>query len=132
MHRTRAVRCGTGTRVEETAGRTLIYLPRYDLWGSNLFEAADDDIAETALADLARIDPGTRNDWLEHVSVHRAATIQPVPMVGAPPVQPPRTLVPDRVFAVNNAQLPACVLNNNDCVGLTREAATNLAPRESH
>ena len=48
-------------------------------------------------------------------------------MVGAEPVQPPRVLVPDRIYAVNNAQLPACVLNNNDCVCLTREAAAELA-----
>jgi hypothetical protein len=41
-------------------------------------------------------------------------------------VAPPRTVVERRVFCVNNAQLPACVLNNNDCVQLARDAAAGL------
>jgi protoporphyrinogen oxidase len=113
-------------RERHTNGRTLVYLPRYAVADSPLFDAPDAAIAERALADLARVFPATRTGWLLHRAVHRTRQIQPVPIQGAPPVAPPRTVVERRVFCVNNAQLPACVLNNNDCVQLARDAAAGL------
>jgi len=111
---------------EEFGGRGLVYLPRYDVRGSAPLQADDATIADQALADLQRVHPAAGNGWLAARSVQRAGLIQPLPMVGAPPPRPPRTVVPARVFVVNNAQLEACVLNNNDCVALARGAVADV------
>ncbi len=111
----------------QTAGHTLVYLPRYGLHGSRDLAADDAEVRQTALQDLAAVHPRADAEWLRHAAVHRAAFIQPLPLTGRGPVQPPRSIVPGRVFAVNNAQLPACILNNNDCVGLARLAAAAIA-----
>ena len=70
--------------------------------------------------------PAADENWLQNTTVQRANLIQPLPMVGAPPVRPQRTVAPQRVFVVNNAQLEACVHNNNDCVALARDAVPTL------
>jgi hypothetical protein len=108
---------------EQTAGHTLVYLPRYAVAESSAFGADDAAVSARALADLRRIFPIADERWLLRSAVHRARWIQPIPMAGAAPVAPPRVVVPGRVFCVNNAQLPACVLNNDDCIGLARAAA---------
>jgi len=102
----------------ETAGHTLVYLPRYALHDAPLFAADDAAIAERALQDLARVFPQTRNGWLVHQAVHRARLVQPLRFANAPPYAPPREVVPGRVYCCNNACLPPGTLNNNDCVAL--------------
>lgn len=111
---------------EETAGRTLVYLPRYALAGDPMFARSDQELAAEALADLRTVHPAADENWLLHHAVHRARLIQPVPLAGAPSVAPPRVLIPGRAFAVNSACLPACPLNNNACVGLARRTAADL------
>lgn len=112
---------------DQTAGHALVYLPRYALADDPLLTRPDDDALRTAaLADLRAVFPAADERWLVRTAVHRARWIQPVPLCGAPPVAPPRTVVPGRVFCVSSAQLPACVLNNNDCVALARAAAAEV------
>lgn len=108
------------------AGRTLVYLPRYATADSAVFAQDDAAIAATALRDLATVFPATRDGWLLHTAVHRARLIQPIPLAGGQPLAPPRVLVPGAVFCVSNAQLPTCVLNNNDCVAMARAAVADV------
>ena len=114
------------SRTEETAGRTLVYLPRYAPVGDALFEMDDDSVAHEALADLARVYPQTRDRWVESVRVHRAKFIQAIPRAGAPPIKPAIEAVPGRVYVANNAQLDTCVLNNNDCIGHVERAVREI------
>ncbi|HLQ38230.1 MAG TPA: FAD-dependent oxidoreductase [Planctomycetota bacterium] len=114
---------------EHTAGRTLVYLPRYAVAGSAAFAQSDAEVQARALGDLARIFPQTRDGWLLRAVVHRTSFIQAIPLRAAPPVAPPREVVAGKVYCVNNAQLPACILNNHDCIGLARAAVAALAER---
>jgi protoporphyrinogen oxidase len=112
---------------EETGGRTLVYLPRYALADGGLFGRSDEEIAAEALADLARVHPRAQGPWLQHVEVHRARFIQPVPLAGGPLLAPPRRPVPGApVFVVNSAQIASCVLNTNDCIRLAAAAAAEI------
>ena len=113
---------------EQTAGRTLVYLPRYEVRGDPLFEASDASIKDQAVADLQRVYPHTTDGWIESISVHRATMIQPLPCTGEAPIAPPRDVVPGKIWAVNSAQLPTCILNNNDCIGLADAAVEALWP----
>jgi len=107
----------------ETAGHTLVYLPRYALHDAPLFAADDAEIADRALQDLARVFPQTSSGWLVHTAVHRARLVQPLRFANAPPYAPPREVVRDRVYCCNNACLPPGTLNNNDCIALATAAA---------
>jgi hypothetical protein len=112
---------------EETASDTLVYLPRYALAGDPVLERPDGEVRDEALDDLARVYPHTRRGWVRHTRVHRASMIQPVPLAGGPPLAPPFELPVPGVFVVNSAQLPSCVLNNSDCIGLARERTAMAA-----
>lgn len=113
-------------RERDLGGHSLVYLPRYDVHGSRSLDEDDATILATARRDLQRVHPGAGTDWEVAARVQRARWIQPLPMVGAPPVRPPRTLDGGAIHVVNNAQLATCILNNNDCVGLSREAAAQI------
>jgi protoporphyrinogen oxidase len=115
------------TAAEETASDTLVYLPRYALAGDPVLERPDGEVRDEALDDLARVYPHTRRGWVRHTRVHRASMIQPVPLAGGPPLAPPFELPVPGVFVVNSAQLPSCVLNNSDCIGLARERTAMAA-----
>ena len=111
---------------QHTAGRSLVYLPRYAMATSPLFTASDGDLAAAALRDLRAVLPAADGDWLLHTAVHRARLIQPLPLAGGAAVAPPRVLVPGAVYCVNNAQLPTCVLDNSDCVALCAAAVADV------
>ncbi len=110
----------------QTAGHTLVYLPRYALASSGLFAESDQAIAARALADLGQVFPQTRDGWLLHQAVHKARLVQPLRLADAPPFDPPRDVVPGRVHCLNNACLPPGTLNNNDCVAMVEAAAAAL------
>lgn len=111
----------------QTAGSTLVYLPRYEVADSPVFAESDEVLAQQALADLHRVFPVTMRNWqLGHV-VHRARLIQPIPLAQVPAAVPPREVVAGRVYCVTNAQLPGGALNNNDCVALATRAAPSIA-----
>ena len=110
----------------QTAGHTLVYLPRYAVTDSPIFAQTDEQLAERALQDLRRVFPHTGNGWLLHHEVQRAGMIQPIPIAGAESHAPPREVVPGRVYCVSNAQLPPGALNNNDCIAHATNAAEDL------
>jgi protoporphyrinogen oxidase len=111
----------------QTAGSTLVYLPRYEVADSPVFAEPDEVLAQQALADLHRVFPETMRNWqLGHV-VHRARLIQPIPLAGVRAAVPPSEVIPGRVYCVTNAQLPGGALNNNDCVALATRAAPAIA-----
>lgn len=111
---------------QHTAGRSLVYLPRYAVADSRLFERPDAELAAAALRDLATVFPQAGSGWLLHSAVHRAKLIQPIPLANGPALAPPRRLAEGAVYCVSNAQLPTCVLNNNDCVALARDAVAEV------
>ena len=111
---------------DQTAGHTLVYLPRYAVTDSPIFKQSDEQLAESALNDLRRVFPQADNDWLLSHKVQRARLIQPIPIAGGESHAPPREVVPGRVYCVSNAQMPPGTLNNNDCIAHATQAAASL------
>jgi protoporphyrinogen oxidase len=114
---------------EETAGRTLVYLPQY--MGSDDPRLAEPDeaaIAATVDRGLKRLFPRFDAGQIVKAVVSRARYVQPLPLVGMRPER-------DRVLptwegafhVVNTALLQCATLNNNEVVALADAlVVTNL------
>ncbi len=108
---------------EETAGRSLVYLPRYVDSEDPLFASTDDDLYATFIErGLKRLFPGFQVSDIVHRSLERARFVQPLPLAretsevpnGVPDVETPFQVV-------NTSMLRCATLNNNEVVGLVDE-----------
>ncbi len=105
---------------DETAGRTLVYLPRYMDSDDPRFGDPDEAWrASTIDRGLARLFPGLDAGDVVRVVVSRARYVQPLPLAGVRP-RPDRALPAwDEPFhVVNTALLQCATLNNNEVVAL--------------
>jgi protoporphyrinogen oxidase len=120
----------------ETAGRSLVYLPRYADSADPLFEESDQTILQSSVdRGLKLLFPDLDERDVVRRSVHRARHVQALPVVQAAPRGPviPPLEAPFQV--VNSALLRAATLNNNEIVALADdfvaahgEALTARAP----
>ncbi|HUD72106.1 MAG TPA: FAD-dependent oxidoreductase [Dongiaceae bacterium] len=118
-------------RGAETAGLSLIYLPRYLDSESSDFEASDATLRD-AFVDrgLKRLFPGFDLRSARYAGVHRARYVQPLPLVrqggGGSTAEAPPLETPFQV--INTSMLRCATLNNNEVVALVdRFIAKNRA-----
>jgi len=103
----------------QSAGRSLVYLPRYCDSADPVFGERDATIVESALdRGVRRLFPDLRDDAIVGRFVHRARHVQALPTVrpaprgeAVPPLSRPFQIV-------NSALLNAATLNNDEIVGL--------------
>jgi protoporphyrinogen oxidase len=108
-------------RMTETAGLSLLYLPRYMDSESKEFEGSDAALRDAMFErGLKRLFPSFDPAHARYAGVHRARYVQPLPLVrdgGGPEVDPTPALA--RPFQVlNTAMLRIATLNNNEVVAL--------------
>ena len=115
-------------RREETAGRHLVYLPRYVASDDPLLDESDEQVSERLLTrGLLPLFADLRIDDAEYRGVHRARFVQPLPLASAAPRPAPVPLALDPPFQLlNTACLRCATLNNNEVVALAREMATAI------
>jgi len=103
----------------ETAGRTLVYLPRYVDSADPLFDQSDDRILESSIdRGLKLLFPDLDAKDVVRRSVHRARFVQALPIVQEAPSGPAIPPLEAPFQVVNSALLRAATLNNNEIVGL--------------
>lgn len=105
----------------ETAGLSLVYLPRYMDSESPEFQASDASLRESLIVrGLQRLFPDFDPARARYCGIHRARYVQPLPLVrhaGAESAGPPSPSAgPFRI--VNTTMLRCATLNNNEVVGL--------------
>jgi protoporphyrinogen oxidase len=103
----------------QSAGRSLVYLPRYVDSQDPVFESKDAAIVEAALdRGVRRLFPDLRDDAIVGRFVHRARHVQALPTVRPAPkgAAIPSLCRPFQI--VNSALLNAATLNNDEIVGL--------------
>ncbi len=114
---------------EETAGLSLVYLPRY-VDSRDPFLRADDGVVYEELFEngLKRLFPALTNNDVVSWHIQRAQHVQPVPLV-LENVRSFQNAIPgtNRPFIFANTSLLACpTLNNNEVVGLAKEIASRF------
>jgi protoporphyrinogen oxidase len=119
----------------ETAGLSLVYLPRYMDSESKEFEGSDAALRDGMFErGLKRLFPAFDPARARYAGVHRARYVQPLPLVrdGGGPAGDPTPALARPFQIVNTAMLRCATLNNNEVVALVDRFMTKnragLAP----
>lgn len=107
-------------RGAETAGRALVYLPRYLGADDERLAAPDRELLDTLVGrGLKRIFPDFSESDIDYAGVHRARYVQPLPLVGSAPADAKKLAGFERPFQIVNTSMLTCAtLNNNEVVSL--------------
>jgi protoporphyrinogen oxidase len=111
---------------EETAGRHLVYLPKYTAPNDPLFESPDEEVWGLFQKAFKRMFPDLNEDDIEKRFIFRERLVQPLPVLHYSDRVPfMRTSVPG-IFLANTTQIINSTLNNNEMVKIARETVEML------
>jgi protoporphyrinogen oxidase len=107
-------------RTTETAGLSLVYVPKYMDSEDPRLERDDGDIERALLHErgMNHIFPALRTSELAYKKVHRAKFVQPLPLVKAPDDRPVAFRLRAPFQILNTSMLRCATLNNDEVVGL--------------
>jgi len=107
---------------EETAGRHLVYLPKYTAPGDPLFEASEEIVWDLFRKSFQRMFPDLNEDDIEKRFVFRERLVQPLPILHYSDRVPPMESPVPGLFLANTTQIINSTLNNNEMVKIARRA----------
>lgn len=116
---------------EETAGRHLIYLPKYTAPGDPLFDAPDDKVWELFGSSLKRMFPDLRDEEIERRFVYRERLVQPLPVLRYSESVPPMDTGIPGLFLANTTQIINSTLNNNEMVKIAKQVVACAVSADS-
>lgn len=108
---------------EETAGRHLVYLPKYTAPGDPLFDASEEAIWQLFKKSLTRVIPDLQDSDIERCFLFRERYVQPVPVLHYSEIVPSMKTGVAGLFLANTTQIINSTLNNNAMVKIARQAA---------
>ena len=111
---------------DETAGRHLVYLPKYTSPGDPLFEASESDIWSSFREGLKRVVPDLKDSDIEARHLFRERFVQPIPVLHYSDIAPAMETNMDGVLVANTTQIINATLNNNEMVKIACRAAGTL------
>ena len=114
---------------EETAGRHLVYLPKYTAPNDTLFDAGDDEIWQLFWRNLKRVFPDLQQSDIEFKFLFRERFVQPVPVLNYSDHVPDIQTSVKGLYLANTTQIINSTLNNNAMVKIARQAIDRV--RES-
>jgi protoporphyrinogen oxidase len=117
---------------EAAGGGRLVYLPHYALPGDPIWSRPDGEVLANAWDGVRSLRGDLSDRDIRWRGVHRARTVQPLQRVGFRTRRIRRRRELPGLYLVNSADLTAATLNNNDIVGLAKEAAPRLAAELAH
>jgi protoporphyrinogen oxidase len=114
----------------ETAGLSLVYVPKY-MDSDDPMLAADDRDLERSLMDrgMKKIFPDFRTADIVYSGIHRAKFVQPLPLVApaGPPAEGPLPGFTPPFQILNTSMLRCATLNNDEVVALVDRFARGAA-----
>lgn len=111
---------------EETAGYSLVYLPRYTSPSDPLLEAGPDELWNLFRPALLRLHPYLSEVDIVDRFTFRQQTVQPVPTLNYSRICPLSSTPVPNVFLANTAQIVNNTLNNNVMTRLAEQACAQL------
>ncbi len=112
---------------DETAGRHLVYLPKYTSPEDPLFSLGDEHIWQNFWPSLQRVYPRLKESDIEGRYVFRERFVQPLPVIDYSDLVPQMKTGLDGLLVANTSQIVNSTLNNNQMVQIARKAAAALA-----
>jgi protoporphyrinogen oxidase len=112
---------------EETAGRHLVYLPKYTAPGDPLFDASEEEIWTLFRQHLLRVIPDLKQSEIERRFLFRERFVQPVPTLHYSDIVPEMNTGVDGLILANTTQIINSTLNNNAMVQIARRAVEATA-----
>jgi protoporphyrinogen oxidase len=113
----------------ETAGRHLVYLPKYTSPGDPLFDASEESIWSTFREGLRQVVPDLKDSDIEARHLFRERFVQPIPVLHYSSIVPSMETNIEGFLTANTTQIINSTLNNNEMVKIARRA-TDLISRE--
>jgi protoporphyrinogen oxidase len=107
---------------EETAGRHLVYLPKYTAPNDALFDVSDDEIWQLFWRNLKRVFPDLQQSDIECKFLFRERFVQPVPVLNYSDHVPDIQTNVNGLYLANTTQIINSTLNNNAMVKIARQA----------
>ncbi len=107
---------------EETAGRHLVYLPKYTAPNDPLFNASEDEIWRQFLPAVQRVIPDFKESDVERRFLFRERFVQPVPVLNYSELVPDMQTSINGLILANTTQIINSTLNNNAMVKIARQA----------
>ncbi len=111
---------------DETAGRHLVYLPRYTVPGDPVFSLDDSEIRRRMLTDLRRIHPDLLNEDIEKDFVFRAQIVQPIPVLSYSKLLPDMETSIPGLYLANSTFILNGTLNNNEMIKIASQAVERI------
>ena len=108
---------------DQTAGRHLVYLPKYTSPGDPLFEASEESIWSTFREGLRQVVPDLQDSDIEARHLFRERFVQPMPVLHYSRIVPPMQTNIEGLLTANTTQIINSTLNNNEMVKIARRAA---------
>jgi protoporphyrinogen oxidase len=112
--------------LEETAGRHLVYLPKYTAPGDPLFETSDEDVWALFQRSLRRMFPDLTDADVERRFVFRERLVQPLPVLHYSNRVPGMCTNLAGFLVANTTLIINSTLNNNEMVKIARHAVDVL------
>jgi protoporphyrinogen oxidase len=108
---------------QETAGKTLVYLPKYTAPGDPLFEVSEEVIWDSFKTGLTRVFPDLEDTDIERRFLFRERFVQPIPVLHYSDIVPNMETNIDNLFVANTTQIINSTLNNNEMVKIAHRGA---------
>jgi protoporphyrinogen oxidase len=107
---------------EETAGRHLVYLPKYTAPGDALFNETESDIWQLFWKGVKQAFPDLNESDVEQRFLFRERYVQPVPVLHYSDLVPEMQTNVEGLYLANTTQIINSTLNNNAMVKIARQA----------
>jgi protoporphyrinogen oxidase len=116
---------------DQTAGRHLVYFPKYNSPGDPLFDANEEEIWLTFRKGLQRVIGDLKDSDIEARHLFRERFVQPIPVLHYSDIVPAMETNLDGVLVANTTQIINSTLNNNEMVKIARRVVEMVARRHS-
>lgn len=111
---------------EETAGRHLVYLPKYTVPGDPTFGLPDEEIWRQFKPALIRMHPDLRDEEIEKVFIFRARHVQPIPVLRYSHLVPSMETGIPGLYLANTTFIINKTLSNNQMVHIALRAVGQI------
>jgi protoporphyrinogen oxidase len=111
---------------EETAGRHLVYLPKYFAQDDPALEESDEAIWSQLKSGLFRVHSDLKDSDIEKVLIFRERYVQPIPVLRYSQLVPPMETTIPGLFLANSTFIINRNLNNNEMVKIAGNVTENI------